>query len=281
MFKTGRVVAVTILILSGQAATAEKPNIFVVANGLPAQLASVSEGSIWFPPAIATFDLETGAMVASYVAPRPESLFFGRGVAVLDGEIFYTDVHASGRFSDGIHVVSLTDPTKPERLLQDPGGGTVTMHLAAAHGVLYTLSVCTHSCGRVLAAITGLDPATGAVVKGPVTDYTFGQSPGFPFAGGFTFLPNGNFLLGRGCLYDEYDSTTGSLIPRTTIAVPGGLSCTGVTTDRGKLYFQTANGIVQTNPAGHYQATYPVAVGNCVTYGGVCIQGIAVFKQHD
>jgi len=132
------------------------------------------------------------------------------------------------------------------RTLPNPRPGTGIQDLALSSGVLYALTGYPTSPPQVF----GLNPATGAVVSGPIAI----ASPAASDSDGFTVLPNGNFLINSGtgsCTFNQYNPVTGALILGTTITVPvmplSPLPCTGVDTDGSFLYFQTnENSFTQT-----------------------------------
>jgi hypothetical protein len=85
--------------------------------------------------------------------------------------------------------------------------------------------------------VFGLNPITGAVVSGPVSL----SGPVDKTSDGFTVLPNGNFLINtadESCTYNQFNPTTGAVIPATTITVSAS-ACTGVTNNGVHLFFQT------------------------------------------
>lgn len=86
---------------------------------------------------------------------------------------------------------------------------------------------------------------------------------------GFTVLPNGNFLINEGDddnTYDQYNPTTGAVIPGTTFTSPGASFGTGVDTDGTSLFFHTNTAgfvtdfLVQTDLTGTLTGG-PVTVG--------------------
>jgi hypothetical protein len=139
--------------------------------------------------------------------------------------------------------------------------------LAYSNGVLYALTGYQSDPLEVF----GLNPLTGAVVSGPVSIIgPAGTASASNGTDGFTVLPNGNFFLNEGddtCTYDQYNPSTGLVIPGTTIvnpACPGnpkpGLGSTGVETDGTSLFFQTNfNSFTQTTLSGTLVATQVVS----------------------
>src|SRR5260370_2073717 len=111
--------------------------------------------------------------------------------------------------------------------------------------------------------VFGLNPFTGAVVSGPISI----SAPAVSDSDGFTVLPNGNFLINEGDdlpIYDQYNPSTGAVIPGTTIAVPGAEGSTGVETDGTSLFFQTNfDGFTQTTLAGTFVANQGVPPDSC------------------
>jgi hypothetical protein len=139
--------------------------------------------------------------------------------------------------------------------------------LSFSGGVLYALTGYGAASTSSL-QVFGLNPLTGAVLSGPVT-ITGMESPDFIDADGFTVLPNGRFLINNGdasCSYNQYDPTTGAIVPATTIVVPGGVEsvvpfsgCSGVDTDGASLFFVTNfTAITKTDLAGTLITTMPM-----------------------
>lgn len=190
-----------------------------------------------------------GTFVGSFLPTGASPFGTGRGVEVAGNRIYYTEV-TGGVFlpgptdfiriapynggAGGADIGSLANPR--------PGSGVQNIDYDSTNGILYVLT------GYIFdnpPKVYGLDPVTGAIVRGPVDMAVPGGGGVFTgpaSADGFTLLPNGNFLInnfGTSCTYNEYAATTGALIPGTTIVVPGASSCTGVDTDGTFLYFQT------------------------------------------
>jgi hypothetical protein len=106
-----------------------------------------------------------------------------------------------------------------------------------------------------------------------------GCSPNAP--DGFTVLPNGNFLINNfsgSCTYNQYDPSSGALIPGTTITVPAS-SCRGVDTNGVHLFFQTnGNSFAETDLTGFVIATKSVTPNSIidislVTFGASGVPG--------
>ena len=202
---------------------------------------------------IKTHDFATGGTVGSFVPTGAFNSNNGRGLAVLDNEVFYTELSGGFGATDFIRVAPFNGGAGGAdiRTLPNPRPGFGIQDLAFSGGVLYALTGYPFSSLKVF----GLNPVTGAVLSGPVSI----AGPASPSSDGFTVLPNGHFLINNtdlSCTYNEYDSSTGALIPSTTIVVPGGGTCTGVDTDGVSLYFQhNFNSFVQTDLAGTFIAS--------------------------
>jgi hypothetical protein len=232
---------------------------------------------------IQTYDFGTGSIVNSFV-PDGAPSGNGRGVAVVGNEVFYTELSGSAFGpSDSIHVAPFNGGAggSDTRTLPNPSPSDGIQDLDYANGALYALTG--YPSGSL--QVWKLDPATGAVLAGPIAISSD------PSADGFTVLPDGNFLINGGdesCSYTEYDSTTGTPTG-FSISVPGAATCTGVATDGSSLYFETDfDGFTKTDLAGNLisqttvasntaedislvnssvQTTRYVALGDSVPYG--------------
>jgi hypothetical protein len=206
---------------------------------------------------IKTYDLATGALVNSFVpdgaTASPNAN--GRGVAVVGGEIFYTELSDGCCVSDGIHVAPFNNGAGGHdlRVLPNPASTRGIQDLTFAGGALYALTGY-GSSGPL--QVWKLDATTGAVIAGPIT-----ISGPRPNADGFAILPDGNFLINAGdgsCTYTEYNSA--GQATANSFTVPNGSICTGVETDGSFLYFQTNfNSFTKTDLTGKFISTTSVA----------------------
>ena len=183
---------------------------------------------------IQTYDFGTGALVNFFVPDGATGSNNGRAVAVVGNEVFYTELSGDGFGpSDSIHVAPFNGGAggNDTRTLPNPAPSVGIQDLDYANGALYALTG--YYTGSL--QVWKLDPATGAVLGGPIAINSD------PSSDGFTVLPNGNFLINstdESCSYSEYDSTTGAPTG-FSLSVPGAAQCTGVATDGSSLYFQT------------------------------------------
>ncbi|MGH6813305.1 MAG: hypothetical protein ACREDM_13540 [Methylocella sp.] len=225
---------------------------------------------------IQTYDFATGGNPVAFFVPTGASGNNGRGIAVLGNKVYYTELSGVFGPTDFIRVAPFNGGAggadivgvPPPPPLPNPRPGVGIQDLAVANGVLYALTgYQTHPPPQVF----GLNPITGAVVSGPVTI----SAPARPDSDGFAVLPNGNFLINEGdasCAYDQYNPTTGALIPATTITISA-IDCTGVSTNGTNLFFKTNdNGFTKTDLTGSVVATTSVAVNHVedislVTFG--------------
>ena len=202
---------------------------------------------------IQTYDFGTGSIVNSFV-PDGAANGNGRAVAVVGNEVFYTEL--SGQFgpSDSIHVAPFNGGAggHDTRTLPNPAPSVGIQDLDYAGGALYALTG--YPSGSL--QVWKLDPATGAVLAGPI------PISSDPSADGFTVLPNGNFLINtsdESCSYVEYDSATGTPTG-FSLSVPGAAACTGVQAGGSALYFQTDfSGFTKTDLAGNFISRTTVA----------------------
>jgi hypothetical protein len=185
---------------------------------------------------ITTYNFANGATVNSFLPTGSFANNGGRGLLVVGNNVYYTELSAFVGPTDFIRIAPFNGGAGGADIgtLPNPRPGVGVQDLAFFGGVLYVL---TGQYGFV-PQVFGLNPATGAIVSGPVSI----ASPALDGSDGFTVLPNGNFLINSGdssCTYNQYSPSTGALIAGTTIVVPGGSLCTGVETDGTSLFFQT------------------------------------------
>lgn len=236
----GRLAPAFALIVALCATTTAQAGPLITCNqaGLGATGAIV--GGFTVPPTmITTYDFSTGATVGSFIPTGASPDGNGRGVQVLGNIIYYTELDFTPPSDFG--------PTDFIRIAPYNGGaggadtGTLPnprptagiQDLAYFNGVLYILT------GYPLDApeVFGLNPFNGAVVVGPISI----SAPAATDSDGFNVLPNGNFLINQGdgsTMYDQYNPTTGAVIPSTTITVPGAFQSTGVENNGTSLFFQ-------------------------------------------
>lgn len=199
---------------------------------------------------IDTFDPTTGQLLNSFVPDGETGTQSGTGVAVGGNELFYTDLQNGNGPSDAIHVTPFNNGAggHDTRTIPNPDPGKGIIALDYANGRLYVAD------NNDL--VWALNPATGAVIGGPITL----SSPD----GNFVVLPNGNFLFSNGdCSYAEYDHVTGNPTG-SVVTLPGTslLSCDGVATDGASLYFAVINddgseSVVWTGLDGTYFSNVP------------------------
>jgi hypothetical protein len=212
---------------------------------------------------IQTYDLSTGAPVNSFV---PDGAAIaganGRAVAVVGGEVFYTELSNGTAFgpSDGIHVAPFNNGAGGHdlRTLPNPAPTRGIQDLTYAGGALYALTGYGPSDAKGPLQVWKLDPTSGAPIGAAIT--ITGPDPD---ADGFTILPDGNFLINDGdgsCTYAEYNSSTG-IATGNSFTVPASPSiCTGVETDGSSLYFQTGfDSFTKTDLTGNVISTTNVA----------------------
>lgn len=210
---------------------------------------------------IQTYDFATGgAPVASFVPTGASALLAnGRGVLVLGNKVYYTELVGLGGFgpTPSIQVAPFNGGAGGADIttLPNPRPGTGVQDLAIANGVLYVLTGYPFTTPP---QVFGLNPVTGAVVSGPVTI----TGTVATHSDGFTVLPNGNFLINAGdavCTYNQFNPTTGAMIPATTITLASGTHCTGVEHNGVHLFFQkNFNSFVKTDFTGFVIATTAV-----------------------
>lgn len=219
---TGSLTAALILVVSLWAAPAQSQTI--VGNS-----AGFGGGPI------DSFDFATGALLNSFVpAGALVGNSNGRGLLVLGNNVYYTELNpCCFGPTDSIRVAPYNGGAggADTRTIPNPRPGDGVQDLSYANGLIYALTGYITDTPEVFA----LSPVTGAVVSGPVSI----ASPAGPFSDGFVVLPNGNFLISSSdapCTYNQFDPSTGALIPATTITVAG-LACSGVDTDGTHLFF--------------------------------------------
>ncbi len=187
----------------------------------------------------------------------------GRGLAVTNTLVYYTELSGGFGASDGIHIapwnggaggadITVLPNPLPGKGIQDlafgPGGNT---------GIMYALAGYPDQAPIVFK----FDPGTGALIGTiPINSQVL-------FSDGFTVLPNGNFLINDGDqnagsrVYKEYDGTTGQPtgFSITIAAGLGNSTATGVDYDpvSNHLFFQVGfTHFVETDLAGIYINTY-------------------------
>jgi len=218
--------------------------------------------------AITTWDFTGGAVVGSFV---PTGAMIGdangRGVEVIGNKVYYTEVDTDGGYAtDFIRIAPYNGGAGGADIgtLPNPRPGFGVQDITISNGVLYVLTGYPFSTPEVF----GLNPLTGAVLSGPITI----SAPAAPDSDGFTVMPNGNFIINEGdasCTYDQYNPSTGAMIPGTTIVVPGcivgiGTGTTGVETNGKSLFFANAfDAFVETTLAGTFIAAQAVSPNAC------------------
>ena len=230
---------------------------------------------------INTYNFATGTTVGSFVPTGAGDFNNGRGVEVVGDKVYYTELSLLCCATDVIRIAPFNGGAGGADIgsLPNPRPGAGIQDLAFSGGVLYALT----GYNFLPLEVFGLNPITGAVVSGPVSVSPPGGG-GFPgtSADGFTVLPNGNFLINNAdesCTYNQYNPSTGALVPATTIVVPASM-CTGVDTDGTSLFFQTDfNSITKTALDGAVIAVVPVdGPGSCIPERANCVEDISVQK---
>ncbi len=211
---------------------------------------------------ITTYDFTGGATVASFVPTGATGANNGRGVLVLGNKVYYTELTGLGFGpTDFIRIAPFNGGAGGADIgtLANPRPTTGVQDVAFSGGALYVLTGYPVDALEVFK----LDPLTGTVLSGPVAI----AGPAAPNSDGFTVLPNGNFLINSGdgnCTYNQFNPSTGALIPATTIVVPGASFCTGVETDGTSLFFETdLSGFTKTTLSGTFIASQTVAANKC------------------
>jgi len=212
---------------------------------------------------ITTYDFTGGATVGSFLPTGAFGNNNGRGVLVIGNNVYYTELTGFGFGpTDFIRIAPFNGGAggADTGALANPRPTTGVQDVAFSNGVLYVLTGYPVDPLEVF----GLDPLTGAIVSGPVAI----AGPAASDSDGFTVLPNGNFLINGGdqsCTYNQYNPTTGALIPATTIVVGGVTTlCTGVESDGTSLFFQTNfNSFTKTTLSGTFIASQTVATNTC------------------
>lgn len=224
---------------------------------------------------ITTYDFSDGDVVGSFLptgARPPFDVFAnGRGVLVLGNKVYYTELDDNDPnfATDFIRIAPFNGGAGGADIgtLPNPRPGFGVSDLTFSNGVLYVLTGYPFDTPEVF----GLNPLTGAVQRGPITISVPNGATG---SDGFTVLPNGNFFINEGddvCAYDQYDPSTGALIPGTQIIPPGctnpsgpGTGSTGVETNGDSLFFQTNfNSFTETKFDGTLVATQAVGTDTC------------------
>lgn len=196
---------------------------------------------------IQTYDSDTGTLVNSFI---PDGAAIdqnnGRGLAVTETLIYYTELTNGFGASDGIHIAPWNDGAGGADIsvLSNPLPGYGIQDLAfgpgGADGIMYAL-----------AGYPSLDPvvfwfdANTGTLLGQVSIIGDPSTA----SDGFTVLPSGNFLINSGdqqpgsLVYQEYDGTTGLLTGDsiTLSGVGGNGYSTGVDYDpiSNTLWFST------------------------------------------
>ena len=224
---------------------------------------------------IQTYNLDpitdVGTLVNSFIPTGAFDSNNGRGLAVTNTLVYYTELSGGFGSSDGIHIapwnggaggadITVLPNPLPGKGIQDlafgPGGNT---------GIMYALAGYPNQAPVVFK----FDPGTGNLL-GTVNI----NSDEFA-SDGFTVLPNGNFLINDGDqtagsrTYIEYDGTTGNPTG-FSITIPAGLgnsTATGVDYDpvSNHLFFQVGfTHFVETDLAGNNINTYRANPGNTI-----------------
>jgi len=211
---------------------------------------------------IQTFDFRTGGPpVKEFVPTGAGGSNNGRGVEVMNGRVFYTELSGGFGPSESIHVAPFNGGAGGADVftIPNPRPGTGIQDLAQSGGSLYAMAGYPFSEPL---QVFKLKPANGKILAGPISI----GGPAGTTSDGFTVLPNGNFLINSSdgnCEYNQYDGSTGTVVPSTTIIVPGGTFCTGVDNNGTSLFFQTNfNSFTQTDMAGSLIVTKPVSGEN-------------------
>jgi hypothetical protein len=211
---------------------------------------------------INTYDFSTGATVGSFIPTGAMGNGNGRGVQVLGNNIYYTELNFTPpAFFGPTNAIEIAPYNggaggADTRTIPNPRPTTGIQDLAFFNGVLYILTGYPSDAPEVF----GLNPFNGAVVIGPISI----SAPASSDSDGFSVLPNGNFLINEGdgiTMYDQYNPTTGAVIPGTQITVPGAFQSTGVENDGTSLFFQEesdaaglVDGFTETTFAGTFVA---------------------------
>ena len=210
---------------------------------------------------ITTYDFTGGAIVNSFIPTGAFDANNGRGLLVLGNLVYYTELTAGFGPTDFIRIAPFNGGAGGADIgtLPNPRPVDGVQDIAIFKGVLYVLTGYPLDTPQIFR----LDPLTGAVLSGPVAI----GAPASPSSDGFTVLANGNFLINNfdeSCTYNQYDPSTGAVIPATTIVVPGGVLCTGVETDGVSLFFQTNfDSFTQTDLSGAFIASQAVGANLC------------------
>jgi hypothetical protein len=214
----------------------------VVAGLAQAQPLIVGNSAAFGNGPIVTYDFTAGgAPVASFIPDGAANGANGRGLAVTDQFVYYTELAGGFGASDGIHIAPWNGGAGGAdiNVLPNPTPGLGVQDLAFFNGFLYLLS----GYPSQAPVVTQFDRNTGAVVNSfPINSTIF-------VSDGFTVLPNGNFLINQGdqdvgsLTYLEFDRATGNPTG-FSIVMPGNQgngTATGVdiSPDGTALYFQT------------------------------------------
>ena len=183
-----------------------------------------------------------GTLVNSFLPDGAKPFGTGRGVEIVGNKIYYTEATGSAFLpgpTDSIRIAPYNQGAGGADIttIPNPRSGYMVQDLDydSTNSILYVL---TGYYWDTVPQVFGVDPLSGAIVRGPINVAVPGRGDiaGPGSADGFTLLPNGNFLINNyttSCTYNQYDSSTGALIPNTTITLPG-INCTGVDTDRSE-----------------------------------------------
>jgi hypothetical protein len=248
---------------------------------------------------VKTINFSNGSLVNDFGPPGEFSYWTGRGLAIHNGEIFYSGVDSTFDFSDGIHVCNYgnsgSGASTDNRVLTNPRpSGFGIQDLAFHNNQLYVLTGYAENPLKVYQ----LDPVSGIVIGNPngisITPAILDPVNGSPgTSDGFVVLPSGNFLIndfdgGEGCsVYREYNGTTGVLVTGGLVIdlkTYGYNSGTGVTLapDGQSLYFMAHversfefphNAIIRTDLTGQLIGLQPL---DDQTYGDSELEDIDV-----
>jgi hypothetical protein len=220
---------------------------------------------------IQTYSFTTGALVAQFVPDGAVGTNDGRGIAVANGLVYYTELSTSlgGGIgpSDGIHLAPFNGGAGGSDItvLPNPNPLFGIQDLAYSQGYLFALTGYSDQ-DTGIPTVYKLDPSTGTVVNSVVIQGADGNSDGF------TVLPDGNFFIncGDACnTYSEYSSVTG-LPTGLTFTIPLSNTSTGVDLLADNLFFATDfDGFTETDLLGNLVAQTLV--------GAEFIEDIAVF----
>jgi hypothetical protein len=190
---------------------------------------------------ISTVDLTTNTVVGNFIPQSATTCTGGncngRGVALLGGFVYYTELDGGSGQSDGIYIANWNNGAGSANIgfITNPTPGTGIVDVKGNGGFLYIMTGYPNG-PEIIDKMSGVGTLISSVTL------TNGSGADLTASDGFTILPNGNYLINEGDAdnsYDQYNPITGVRIAGTNIADAPSVcgTSTGVDTDGTHLFF--------------------------------------------